>query len=405
MVVCVLIPRFALAGALGDRRELLQGPVALAPDPGGEQRIGEASAAAETFGVAPGMTLGEALTRCPALRLVPPDPEGVRALWRHVIGALEQIGASVESDRPGSAFFEAEGMRRLHGGRLADVLEATRHSLRRTGAGGGRLGAGPSRFAAYAAATRARPARRPEVVPPERAAVFLAPLSVRLLSSRSELAELPELLERLGIRTLCEYAALPSPAVFERFGHPGLLALDLAQGRDTPLVPQCPPEPVMERLTLPESVSGLQLERALDLLVGRVLARTERRGRTLRSLVLVARFVEGGTWRARTTLREASADPSRIRLALRARLGELVAPVESIGLEVEAFGPPATRQDRLIAAEDGEAVRRSRLDEAVRQVREAAGPGAALRVMEVDPRSRVPERRALLAPYPVEERR
>src|SRR5205814_8874288 len=132
-------------------------------------------------------------------------------------------------------------------------------------------------------------------VPEGAGRTFLGPLSIGLLRARAvELAELPQTLERLGIRTLGELAALPAPAVAERFGHPGLLALDLAHGRDTRLEPRRPPEPVLERLTLPEAASGPQLERALELLVGRVLARPERRGRTLRSLALSARFVEGG---------------------------------------------------------------------------------------------------------------
>ena len=101
---------------------------------------------------------------------------------------------------------------------------------------------------------------------------FLASRSVSLLRSRLELQALPEMLERLGVRTLGEVAALPSRAVAERFGHPGLLALDLARGRDTPLEPRRPPEPVSERLELPEAASGQQLERALELLVARVLA-------------------------------------------------------------------------------------------------------------------------------------
>jgi protein ImuB len=40
-----------------------------------------------------------------------------------------------------------------------------------------------------------------------------------------------------------------------------------------------------------------------------------------------------------------------------------------------------------------------RLNEAVRQARQAAGDDAAMRVLEVDPDSRLPERRALLAPW------
>ena len=183
----------------------------------------------------------------------------------------------------------------------------------------------------------------------------------------------------------------------ERFGHPGLLALDLARGRDTPLEPRRPPEPVSERIELPEAVSGGQLERALELLVTRVLARRERRGRSLRAVAVSARFVAGGTWREAVTLRHASADPGRIRLVLAPKLAELPAPADSIAIEVEAFGPPAQDQGRLLDEEG--AARRARLDEAVRQVRQAAGQDAALRVLDVDPESRLPERRSVLAPF------
>jgi protein ImuB len=227
---------------------------------------------------------------------------------------------------------------------------------------------------------------------------FLAPLPVSLLRTRPELQALPEVLERLGIRTLGELAALPSRAVAERFGHPGLLALDLSRGRDTPLDPRRPFEPVIERLDLPEAASGQQLERALELLIARVLARRERRGRSLRGLAVSARFVAGGTWRMSVTLRHASADPARIRLVLAQKLAELPAPSESLALEVEAFGPPAHDQGRLL--DEAAAVRRSRLDEAVRQARQAAGADAALRVLDLDPDSRIPERRAVLAPFP-----
>ncbi|HEV3377933.1 MAG TPA: hypothetical protein VG126_11710 [Thermoleophilaceae bacterium] len=396
MVVCVLYPRFELLAALGDRRALLAEPVALAPEAGREQVVGEVSAPAEAFGVVRGMRLGEAMSRCPALRLVPPDPEGVRSLWNTVLDRLEAIGAAVESDAAGAAFFESAGLRGLHGGDLAGVLTAASRAL----GPGARLGAAPCRFAAHAAALQARPrrGRRSRVVEEQQGRDFLAPLPVALLRTRPELQALPEVFERLGIRTLGEVAALPSRAVAERFGHPGLLALDLARGRDTPLAPRRPPEPVVERLDLPEAASGQQLERALELLVARVLARRERRGRALRGLAVSARFVAGGTWRTTIVLRQASADPERIRLALAPRLAELPAPAESLALEVEAFGPPAQDQGRLL--DEAAAVRRARLGEAVRQARQAAGSEAALKVLDVDPGSRIPERRAVLAPFP-----
>jgi protein ImuB len=240
-------------------------------------------------------------------------------------------------------------------------------------------------------------------VPEGAVRAFLAPLPVGLLRPRPGLEELPEMLERLGIRTLGELAALPPSAVAERFGHPGLLALELAQGRDTRLEPRRPQEPLFERLALPEAASGPQLERALEMVIARLLARRERRGRSLRAVALSARFVEGGTWRVSVPLRRPSVDPARLRLVLAPRLAELPAPAESIAVEVEAFGPPA--HDQSVLVEDAGEVRRARLGEAVRHVRQATGEESLMRVLEVDPDSRLPERRAVLAPFPEEGRR
>jgi protein ImuB len=409
MVVCVLLPRFELVIAAGGREALARGPAALAPEPGREQRVGEVSHAAEGFGVHAGMRLGEALARCPALALIPPDPMGVADAWEKVVARLESVGAAVETTAPGLAYFDASALARLHGGRgmsdpaaalraraaalpppwLAGVVAAVRAALRLPA----RIGAGPSRFCALAGAARAR-SRRAEVID---GAAALATEPVALLRRRPEVAGVVEPLERLGITSLGGLAQLPRASVADRFGRTGELAHDLAHGRDTALHPREPGEVLEEVLELPESASGTQLERALVLLVDKLLARRERRGRTLRAVVLGARLVEGGTWRERVVFREALADPARMRLALGQRLLLLPAPAESLRLTVERFGPAHAGVRALF--DDRAAQRSARLREAVRQARAAAGPEAALRVLEVDPDSRVPERRSVLAPF------
>jgi protein ImuB len=391
LIVCIMIPRFELAVAAGGREALAAGPVALAPEPGREQLIGEASAAAEAYGVRAGIRLGEALARCPQLRLLAPDPAAVADEWERLLTALEGIGAAVESGRPGLAWFDARGLRKLHGGSVDGVIAVARRALGTPA----RLGAAPSRFAALAAASRAR-IRRPEIAPKE-LAPYLAPLPIELLSHRTETAALPETLERFGIRTLGELSALPRAALADRFGAAGPLAKDLARGKDSPLRPRRPAENLEERLELPESASGQQLERALGLLIDRLLARRERRGRPLRAAVLGAKLVEGGSWRTRVTFREALADPRRMRLVLAPRLAELPAPADALRLRAEGFGPPSGDQRSLLA--EAAAVRAARLREAVRQARAAAGPDAALRILPVDPDSRVPERRLALTPW------
>ena len=394
MVVCILLPRFQLTIAAGDRSELLQTPAALAPEPGGIQKVGEVSLAAEAFGIHPGMRLGEALARCPRLTLVAPDPAGVADFWERLLVRLESIGASVEPERPGVVCFDAIGLLRLYGG-IEGVLGTARRALRVPA----RFGLAPSRFAAVAAATRAR-IRRPAIVSGGRkeASEYLATLPVALLRARPALADLPDALERFGVKTLGELAALPPAAVADRFGTAGLLAHELASGGDAALRPRPASEFLRESLDLPEAASGTQLERGLGLLIDRLLARRERRGRTLRAVVLSAALVEqGGTWREQVVFREALADPTRMRLALVPRLAMMPAPAERLRLSVERFGPPASDQRALL--EDPAAARAARLREAIRQTRAAAGPDAALRILEVDPDSRFPERRAVLTPF------
>src|SRR3954447_14971604 len=122
MVVCVLLNRLPLIAALGGERSTLMGEsLALAPEPGREQCVGDVSPAAEAFGIVRGMRVGEALSRCPDLRLIAADPEATRAYWNAVLDRLEALGAVVESDEPGVAWFEADGLLRLHGGSVETV--------------------------------------------------------------------------------------------------------------------------------------------------------------------------------------------------------------------------------------------------------------------------------------------
>jgi protein ImuB len=411
MVACALIPRLELTSALGDRREMVGRPLALAPAPGGPQVVGEVSGAAETFGVRRGMRLAEALGRCPALVLVAPDPVRAEAVWEETLARLERIGAAVEPARPGEAFFATEPLRGLYGDAAA-VLARARRAL----GSPARLGAGPNRLCAHAAARRMR-ARRPALVISERAAPsLLAGLPVYALRDRladesdrgrsnhaapgreAEEAACIDALERLGVRTLGELAALPAEAVADRFGEPGLRALRLARGGDPSLRPRRPNEQLACRLDLPEAASGQQLERALELLVERLLAHPARGNRTIRKLRLEAAIAPGGGWRTEVTMRSATANAQRLGLALAPKLGELPGPASRLGVRALELGPKAEDQPALAPSPEEE--RRGRLSEAVRQARAAAGRDALLQVVEVDPASRVPERRTLLTPFP-----
>jgi protein ImuB len=393
MVVCIHLPRFELSFAAGGAQALVGRALAIAPLPGGEQRIGEVSGAAEALGVGRGMALGEALARCPDLALVPADPVGVEEAWESTLSSLESIGAAVEPARAGLAYFETAPLRALHGGHAAVIRAAA-------GAAAGfashmRIGAGPTRFCALAAALAVR-SRRPLVLDGADTVRWLAARPIELLGYRAETEELLEPLTRLGVHTLGELARLGRPALADRFGRAGVLAHRLACGEDSPLRARRLEERLQETMEVGDASSGPALERVLGVLVDRLLANAERRGRTLRSVTLSARLLAGGGWRELVVFRQPLADRDRISLALSLRLLMLPSPAATLGLAVERFGPPAGEQRALL--DEAHAVRMARLRDAVGQMRAVAGENAAMRAVCVDPDSRVPERRVVLTP-------
>jgi protein ImuB len=395
MVVCIHLPRFELVVAVGGPQALTGRALAVAPRVGSEQRVGEVSGAAEARGVACGMVLGEALARCPDLILVPADPMGVADTWEALMRALESIGAAVEEERPGLAYFEAGELRGLYGSDAATIA-AARRALGRPA----RVGAGPTRFCALAAAMAVR-SRRPLVLDGKDARRWLAGRPVGLLGFRAETEALVEPLSRLGVRTLGELRELGRSGLADRFGTAGVFAFRLLSGEEEPVRARPVEERLVETMRVGDASSGVALERVLGVLVDRLLARPERRGRMLSVVTLSARLLAGGAWRERVVFRQALSDSKRIGLALAVRLLLLPAPAAALQLTVERFGPVAGEQRALFDKDPAHcAARAARLREAVAQMRAVAGPDAALRAVCVDPDSRVPERRVVLTPFP-----
>jgi protein ImuB len=391
MIACVVIPGFELRAALRERPRLALEPAALAPEPGSEPLLGPVTAAAEAAGVEPGMRLGEALATCPSLQLVDPDPAAAEEAWEQIVRRLEDAGFAVDPAAPGCAYFETRGAERLYGG----LEPALKRALASVGPGwDARVGAAGRRFAALAAANVARSGQA-LVVSDERTREFLAPLPLTLLpvdaGRRQEL-------EDLGVKKLGELAGLPGGAVAERLGPDGRRAWGLARGGSSGRVRgRRPAAELTETLEFPEAVGNeLTLRRSLGVLLDRLLARPERGGRALRKVALVARLVGGGSWRRTVTLRDATADPARLRAALGPKLLELPAPSVKLTLEALALAESTGQQLELVRPEGADL--RAHLSEGLRQVRAGTGSGSVCTVVEVAPWSRLPEQRALLVP-------
>jgi protein ImuB len=321
------------------------------------------------------------------------DPVGAGELTERLLCRLERIGAAVESERAGEAFFALDGLRGLYGGESAGVLAVARRAAEMEV----RIGVAPTRFAAYAAA------QREAIVPPPAAGDFLAGLPVSALAGRlalppREAGSLVETLKRLGIGTLGAFAALPTGRVADRFGSAGLEALRLARGEEGPLRPRRPQEELAVSVELPEDAAGGQLEHALKLLVARLLAAPQRKGRTVLGLRLGAVLSGGGSWSVDQGLGRPTASARTLCAVLTPRLEALPAPVAALRLRALGLGPAVG--DQLELSVRGEEHRRRRLGHAIREVRAVQGADSLLEVLPLDSASRFPERWAILTPSP-----
>jgi protein ImuB len=394
MIACLIVPGFELRAALRLRPRLATCPAALAPEPGEEPLLGPVTAAADAAGVKPGMRLGEALATCPSLVLVDRDPATVEREWEGALRRLEDAGFAVEPVEQGVVVFETKGVERLYGG----VRPALARALDAIGSGWDpRVGAAARRFTALAAASVARPGQILIVAEKEEES-FLEPLPLSLLPLPPDrYAEL----EGLGLRKLGELAELPGGAVAERLGVEGRDAWRLARGgRRAKVRGRKPAFELAEALAFPEAVANeLTLRRALGSLLERLLARPERAGRPFRKLALAARLVDGGSWRRAITLRDATAEPARLRSALGPKLVELPGPIVELRLEAVELAEHMGQQLALVEPAGEEAG--VRLREGLRQVRASTGTGSVCAVVEVAPWSRIPEARALVVPRDV----
>ncbi|MBV9593466.1 MAG: DNA polymerase Y family protein [Actinobacteria bacterium] len=196
-------------------------------------RVLACSYPARAHGVRRGLRRREAQARCPDLIVLPRDETAEARLFEPVVAALESIAPGVEITRPGLAAIGMHGPVRYFGGE-AGVL----HALSRAVADSTLdllIGVADGAFAAEQAA------RRGVIVPAGGSAEFLNPMPVSTLDPALD-SPLVDLLQRLGLRTLGAFAALPAADVLARFGPGGAWAHRQAGGRDDrPVAARRPP--------------------------------------------------------------------------------------------------------------------------------------------------------------------
>jgi nucleotidyltransferase/DNA polymerase involved in DNA repair len=299
-IACVHIPQLSLqcASRIDPSLRRMSAAVAVVGtspmDPRSPVVLG-CSRAAHALGARVGMAATLARGLSPDLMLLAADAqlerEAIRAIADTLLSASQvvEIGGRVGPRHAHFAIY-CEVPAKTRGTSFGDRLLAHLEPLGITA----RIGIADDRFTAWVAASQHAPADDASIisVPRGGSPAFLAPRPLALLSISPEVAHM---LESLGVRTLGEFAALPSPTVSSRAARFEADYQALARGESgAHLRPYAPEAPIREDAVIGgDEAEGLSTPAAIALLAERVAIRLAGRARCAARLDITFGSAEG----------------------------------------------------------------------------------------------------------------
>ena len=388
-VACVLISHLPVKVELL-RQPALKGKTVLIVEQSGTRKtvIDRSPLAVE---IEVGMPLEKALSLRPDAALIEADMPFYRDRWNGILDSLEQRSPVVEDVGLGLAYVDLGGLEKLYGGEagvIKAVLDAVSQIYRP------QVGVASGKFPAYAAALQAESLGA--VRAPEDASAFLAEMSILHLPTSWKTKE--RLLD-FGLDRMGSIARLPFNTMQGEFGKEGAKLWRLANGLDdSPIMPRQHEETfVREAAFATPTVSLPAIFVVLESLLTKAFTGSLR-GRFARVALLEGQVDNGSTWSKRIGFREPVGSCDRAMFVLRSRLDNLAlpGPLETLSLTLSGINGEAGRQESMFP----EVRHLARLDESIRELRVRLGQQPPIyRVREVEPWSRMPERRRALVAY------
>jgi len=390
---CILIPHFPIAVERQRDPSLCRRPVVIGETPDQRKAVLDCSPEAEAQGVRVGMPLRQTLALCRDAIFLPPHPSLYRDVFESMLAVLETFSPEVEEDALGRAYLNADGLALHYEGEL-DMGERIIRSLRDATGLVASVGTAEGKFVAWAAAVTSEPGQVC-TVPTTKEAEFLLPLDVSLLPCSTDTLRR---LELYGLHAMGDLAALPLGPLQAQFGAEGKRLWELAQGIDKePLRPRRREDVLVESLRFPAAAVSVE---AMVVVCRRLLVRLHwrLRGRAARCMRLSALLWGGRSWEKTVTFHKAVIDWERMLFIAKSVLANttLPAPVEELTIELSGITEERGQQATLFAEKAG---LKRQLGETVRHLRARWGRPFVSRVVEVEPWSRLPERRHALIDY------
>jgi len=336
------------------------------------------------------MPLQQALAHHGDAELLHADIPYYRSVFNEILASLEQVSPLVESAELGCAYVGVSGLHLIYPDDDA-LLKAMRETVTETFVS--QIGIAGNKFLAYLAARRSPPGGHRVLNGDVASFLRNLPCDVLPVSMKSK-----GKLRDFGIHTLGQAAALPPGPIQSQFGPEGRRIRDLARGYDdTPLYPRMMEEAIEESTALASVTVSLEaILVAVEMILSRVFVKIGHRGMGIRSIILRTRTWNAENWERTVQFKEPSMDIKSTLSRIKRILEDYPqpGPVEHVGMSIIRLGYPQGRQKSLFSKVRA----RDHLMNDIRQLELRLGNPQVFTVKEVEPWSRIPERRYALAP-------
>ncbi|MHC4707784.1 MAG: DNA polymerase Y family protein [Planctomycetota bacterium] len=387
-ILCLLLPHFpSMCEAL--RKPAVKDRAVIVTHSSGSQKL-VLDYSQRLDGLQSDMPLQQALARYGEAELLSADMPYYRSVFAELLDALEGVSPLVEGAELGRVFMNVDGLQLIYPDDDA-IIDTVFHVVPESFVP--QAGMAGNKFLAYLTARCCPPGGR-QVLTGE-VADFLRDLTCDVLpvSMKSK-----EKLRRFGLHTLGQIADLPKGPLLSQFGSEGKRIHEFARGYDdTPLYPRMMEQAIEESTTLASVTVSLEsILVSLEELLGKVFARISCVGLGVRSLTVWTRTWNAEQWERTVRFKEPAMDIKTVINRIKRVMEEYPqpGPVEQIGLNISRLGYPGGRQNSLFR----EIRSQNHLMEDIRQLELRLGNPQVYRVKEVEPWSRIPERRYVLAP-------
>ncbi|UCE98330.1 MAG: hypothetical protein JSV74_03130 [Dehalococcoidia bacterium] len=386
-ILCVLLPHFPLCCEILRQPPLAGHPVLVTYTTGSKKLVLDYSP--ELDGLQQDMSLQHALSHYSNANLISADIPYYRSIFTKLLDALEGISPLIEGDESRNIFISLEGLQLIfpdYRAIINAVFDIIPNIFKP------QIGLAYNKFLAYLAAFSC-PQGRHRILAGNTAA-FLKdlPCDVLPVSIKSH-----QKLRDFGLHTLGQLSVLPLGPLLSQFGMEGKKLYNLARGRDdTPLVPRIMTRAINGNAALPSVTTSLEaILTELESLLTKAFINISRLRLGIYSVDIWTRSWSAVHWERTIRFKEPAIDIKSVTKRIKRLLEDYPqqGPVEHVGFRVTRLGYPRGRQGNLLPR----ARAQDHLMEDIRQLELRLGNPQVYKIQEMEPWSRIPERRYILA--------